>query len=171
MGEKTERGRKVLKEKCACCGAEIPEGRQVCWKCEQNGTHKTIERKTYCFTIDEKLPSLNEVINKNRLNRYAGAKMKKDLERLIGAYILKAKREGTLEPLGEHGCIITMQFFEKTRRRDVDNIQSSQKFNLDALQKYGILKNDSRKYVKQIYHEIVDSDRDGVAVGIIVKEG
>lgn len=22
---------------CVCCGNEIPEGRQVCWKCERSG--------------------------------------------------------------------------------------------------------------------------------------
>ena len=32
------------------------------------------------FVIEEKLPSLNDVIDKNRTNRYAGAKYKKDIE-------------------------------------------------------------------------------------------
>lgn len=37
--------------------------------------------------IPMKLPSLNEVNNKNRYNRYAGAKYKKDLQHEIGKYI------------------------------------------------------------------------------------
>lgn len=24
-----------MEERCVCCGESIPEGRQVCWKCEQ----------------------------------------------------------------------------------------------------------------------------------------
>ena len=24
-----------MEERCVCCGELIPEGRQICWKCEQ----------------------------------------------------------------------------------------------------------------------------------------
>ncbi len=41
---------------------------------------------------------------------------------------------------------------------------------LDALQKSGVLPNDNRKWVKQIMHEVVDSDRDGVLVELIEEE-
>lgn len=61
-------------------------------------------------------------------------------------------------------CEISISWLEKTRRRDVDNIQSSQKFILDALQKAGVLINDNRKYVKQIHHVVVDFKYDGVQV-------
>ena len=37
------------------------------------------------FVIEEKLPSLNDVIDKNRTNRYAGAKYKKDIEEKISS--------------------------------------------------------------------------------------
>lgn len=118
------------------------------------------------FIIKQKLPSMNEVIRKNRTNRYTGNSYKQDIENQIGWYILQAKAAGNLNPLGEQSCIINMTFYEKTKKRDVDNIQSSQKFILDALQKYGILKNDNRKYVKQIYHEIKDATSDYVIVNI-----
>ena len=42
------------------------------------------------FTIHAKLPSLNEVINKDRSNIFAGAVYKKDTEKLISRYIAKA---------------------------------------------------------------------------------
>ena len=29
-----------MEDTCVCCGAALPEGRQVCWKCEQ-ATMKT----------------------------------------------------------------------------------------------------------------------------------
>ena len=57
---------------------------------------------------------------------------------------------------------------ERTKRRDADNIQSSAKFILDALKSCGVIKDDSRRYVTQVYHKIVDADADGVDV--ILKE-
>lgn len=108
--------------------------------------------------IDAKLPSLNEVVAKNRANRYMGAKMKREVQDMIGWYI----RKSDLKPVD--CCTISIKWHEKTRRRDVDNIQSAQKFILDALVENGILKDDSRRYVRQIYHEIIDDTTDYVEV-------
>lgn len=118
------------------------------------------------FVILEKLPSLNEVINKNRANKHAGNKYKQDLEARICMYIQDDVRKRNLSPMGESPCVIRITWHERTKRRDVDNIQGAQKFILDALQKSGIILNDSRKYVRQIYHEIVDDATDGVFVEI-----
>ncbi len=117
------------------------------------------------FTIHAKLPSLNEVINKDRSNRFAGAVYKRDTEKVISRYIQSALKTGELKPVSEP-CTIRIDWYEKTRRRDVDNIQSSQKFILDALVNNGILHDDGRKYVTQIYHRIFDSDKDKVSVMI-----
>lgn len=113
------------------------------------------------FIIKEKLPSLNETISVNRANRYAGAKLKKDIETSIG-WAIKA---AALKPI-TNPCVINIEWHEATKRRDVDNIQSSQKFILDAMVKCGILKNDSRRYVKQIYHNIIDDNENFVVVKI-----
>lgn len=121
------------------------------------------------FEIPEKLPSLNEVINKNRGNRYAAANMKKELEAMICLYIRDAVRKGALSVVTKP-CYVKFTWYERTKRRDVDNIQSSQKFVLDALQKSGVLQNDSRKWVRQIIHEVVDADHDGVLVELIEEE-
>ena len=86
--------------------------------------------------INEKLPSLNEVIRENRANRYAGAKLKKDIESIIGWAIKAAKLKPIINP-----CVIDIEWHEATKRRDVDNIHSSVKFILDALVKNGILIN------------------------------
>lgn len=117
------------------------------------------------FEISGKLPSLNEVINENRTNRYAGAKLKKDTENIICIAIKNAIRNGSLKA-ADRPCIVHIRWYEKTRRRDADNIQSSQKFILDALVKCGILKNDNRKYVTQIYHQIVDGNENRVIVNL-----
>lgn len=117
------------------------------------------------FTINRKLPSLNDVIAKNRANKYIGAKFKADIEEAIGWDIKQAMSSGKLKPV-EKPCEIHIEWYEATKRRDVDNIQSSQKFILDALVKNGILQNDNRKWVKQIRHTIFNSDIDYVAVRI-----
>ena len=113
------------------------------------------------FIIKDKLPSLNDVIEKNRTNRYAGAKLKRDIETCIGWAI----KEAALKPI-TNPCVIEIEWHEATKRRDVDNIHSSVKFILDALVKNGILKNDSRRYVKQIYHTVVDNTTNYVVVRI-----
>ena len=117
------------------------------------------------FIIREKLPSLNDVINKNRANKYLGAKFKAEIEQTISQYILEAKIKRVLKPIDEP-VVLYINWHEKTKRRDADNIQSSQKFILDALQKCGIIPNDSRKYVKQVYHKIIDATKDYVTVEI-----
>lgn len=113
------------------------------------------------FVIDYKLPSLNEYVKACRANKYAGAKFKSDVELLISACINKAKVTPT-----QQQSEIFIEWHEKTKRRDVDNIQSAQKFILDALQKSQIIENDNRQFVKNTYHKIIDDDRDFVVVEI-----
>ena len=115
------------------------------------------------FIIETRLPSLNEVIKDNRSGWQVASKRKREIEETIGYYIMAARRRGTIRPTDEP-VVIEINWHESTRKRDVDNIQSAQKFILDALQKQGILINDNRKYVKQIYHHIFDSDKDYVEV-------
>lgn len=117
------------------------------------------------FTIHAKLPSLNEVINKDRGNKFAGAVHKKETEKLITRYIKKALGTGELQPVSE-AVTIKIDWYEKTRRRDVDNIQSGQKFILDALVSNGVLPDDNRRYVRQIYHKVHDGEENKVSVTI-----
>lgn len=117
------------------------------------------------FVITAQLPSLNTVINANRANRYGGNQLKRDVEEAIGWAIKQAQTKGDLTRWNEP-CEIYIEWHEKTKRRDVDNVQSSQKFILDALVKNGVLQNDGQKWVKQIYHDVIPSDRDFVKVCI-----
>ena len=90
--------------------------------------------------IDEKLPSLNEYINACRTNKYAAAKMKRDIEQLIGYYILRL-------PRFEKPVKIHFHWVEGNEKRDIDNVSFAKKFILDALVKYHKLENDNRKNV------------------------
>ena len=117
------------------------------------------------FIIWQKLCSQNDVVAANRTNKYVGAKLKADIEKAIGWDIKKAILKETLKPVA-NPCVIEIDWHEATKRRDVDNIQSSQKFILDAMVKNKILPNDNRRYVRQIYHNIIDDDIDYVVVRI-----
>ncbi len=94
-----------------------------------------------------------------------GANFKKDIETVIGWAIKQALVMRTLKPV-KKPCVIEIDWHEATKKRDADNVQSSQKFVLDAMVQNGILQNDSRRYVKQIYHQIIDDSVDYVVVRI-----
>lgn len=114
------------------------------------------------FHIPHKLPSLNEYQLACRSHWAVGAKMKKGVQRQIRTCIQHAN---ALQPVNG-ACIVHFTWFEKTKRRDADNIASAKKYILDAMQEAGILPNDSRKYVKGFTDEIVDADFDAVSVQI-----
>lgn len=118
------------------------------------------------FIINQKLPSLNETLRYNRTNAYMGAKFKKDIEEVIGWSIKQALASKSLHRV-DAPVIVKIEWHEKTKKRDVDNIQSSAKFILDALVNQGVLIDDSRKFVKQIYHEIIDDTSDYVKIELI----
>ena len=94
------------------------------------------------FIIKQKLPSLNDYIGACRSNAYMGAKFKSEVEEERGWDIRQALASGTLHKV-ETPVIVKITWAERTKKRDVDNIQSSQKFILDALvkTKFGIITN------------------------------
>ena len=117
------------------------------------------------FTINCKLPSLNEVIAKNRSNKYLGAKFKKDIEEVIGWSIRQALASKTLKPTNDPS-IIVIEWHKKDKRMDIDNIHSAVKFILDTMQKHKIIPNDNRKYIKQIYQQVIDDKEEYCLVQI-----
>ena len=90
--------------------------------------------------IPIKLPSLNEYINVCRRNRYQAAAYKKNIEDQIGFYLIGV-------PRFEKPIEITFHWIESNKRRDLDNIAFGKKFILDAMVKFGKLKDDNRKCV------------------------
>lgn len=97
----------------------------------------------YRFTIPGRLDGLNTIIDANRANKYKGASIKAENDKKCKEYILKSLRGvKILRPV-----IVTFDWYEKDRRRDLDNIYSGKKFILDALVKCGVLQNDTQKWV------------------------
>lgn len=90
--------------------------------------------------IPLKLPSLNDYIDECRKNRYAGGKMKKEVDEDIAIFLRKL-------PKFENPIEIDFEWVEANKKRDYDNICFAKKFILDAMVKMGKLKNDNRKYV------------------------
>lgn len=90
--------------------------------------------------IPFRLPSLNQYINECRKNRYAGAKMKKEVEQDIGWYI-------NLLPQYKNPIKIHFHWIEENKRRDLDNVCFAKKFILDSMVKAGKLKDDNRNFV------------------------
>lgn len=90
--------------------------------------------------IPMKLPSLNEYVNICRTNPYKASKFKKDIEDEIGFYIKEL-------PRFENPVVIHFHWIEGNKKRDLDNIAYAKKHILDALVKFGKLKDDNRKCV------------------------
>lgn len=117
------------------------------------------------LVIEAKLPSLNDYQYACRSHWSKGRDFKLKVEETIMDSIRIALYRKQLHRV-EKPCEIFIEWHEKTKKRDCDNIQSAQKFILDSLQNCGVLKNDNRKHVKQIHHTIVDDVRDFVVVRI-----
>lgn len=120
------------------------------------------------FVINEKLPTINDIIRRTNRNRFVGARLKSETDAMIKSYIYAAIDSGQITKVTEP-IVILIDFYEN-RRRDVDNIQSSQKFILDSLVEAGVLIDDNQKYVKQIYHRLFRSNKEYSIVYLLNEE-
>ena len=113
------------------------------------------------FFIPKKFPSLNDVIKEARGNKYGSNKQKQDLTDYVRLYILTHPEIYFVE-----SARFKFTWIEPNKRRDPDNIASSQKFLFDGFVKGGILRNDKHAQVKGIQHEF-GFGAEGVWVEII----
>lgn len=91
------------------------------------------------LVIEGRLPNLNDYTKACRGNKYAGAKMKEESERVISAHIRQQ-----LQGVAFKGTVkLAFRWYEPDRRRDLDNICFAKKFILDALVSNGIIETDS----------------------------
>lgn len=116
------------------------------------------------FTINGRLPSLNEYISRCRAGAMVGNRMKKESQEQVMAGILEAK----LQPV-KHAVILKYHFFEKNTRRDLDNVSGwAHKVVQDALVEAGILVDDSWGCVLGYQDEFeVDSRNPRIEVEIV----
>ena len=90
--------------------------------------------------IPIKFLSFNGYVDLCRKNRYQSAKYKRSIEDEIGWYIKRLPKFNKVQ--------IHFHWVEENKRRDLDNVCYAKKFILDALVKFGKLKDDSPKYVR-----------------------
>ena len=97
------------------------------------------------LTVWGTLPGLNEIINENRRNYHAGAKLKKEAQYLVTVCAKKTlKRWQASKPV-----FMAYTWYEPNRKRDKDNIcAGGRKIIQDALVEAGYLHGDG-------WHDIV----------------
>ena len=122
------------------------------------------------FTINGKLPSLNDYVLANRSYKYAGASMKKRVEKQIQESIFKAISSGEIKKVDKYPVGLNITWYEPTMRRDIDNICFAVKFIQDALVATGVLENDSQRYISELNHTVLlDRENARIEVEIEVK--
>ena len=92
------------------------------------------------FEIDMKLPSLNDYTSWCRKSKFEANRYKAKIEQQIGYCLLNMPK--WTKPVKIH-----FHWIEGNKKRDLDNICFAKKFILDAMVKYGKLKDDNRKCV------------------------
>lgn len=111
------------------------------------------------LVINGRLPGLNEVVDTARRNKNMSAAQKK-LYTGIVAWSCKACKLKPVEGLSNYFFI----WYCKDRRRDKDNIMSSQKYIFDGLQEAGIIVNDGWFQVGNITHKFLLDNNERVEV-------
>lgn len=106
---------------------------------------------------------LNKYINAERSNRFIGAKIKKQntnnaLKQLTKKHIVE-----------NYPVHISFTWYTKDIRVDPDNISFAKKYILDALVTKGILKNDTRKFIKG-FQDMFEVDAKSPRVEILLSE-
>lgn len=124
-----------------------------------------VAAKVIRFTIPGRFPGLNEYTARNRSTPYAGARMKRAC---TGAAAEAATGHGRIE--GPYSLRVT--WYERDRRRDVDNIEYGVKFILDGMVHAGTVGGDSQEYVRRIEHEVrVDKTNPRIEVEVTGADG
>ena len=121
------------------------------------------------FVIKGRLNDLNDYTNACRKNAYAGAKIKMGNEQIVRAHAQNALLRSHLRRSPKYPVVIDITWYEKDARRDFDNITFAQKFILDSLVQLKVLKDDSRKFVKRVNHD-VQVDKDNPRIEVVIKE-
>ncbi len=96
----------------------------------------------YVIIFNRGFCTLNEYINKERSNKYAGAKLKKQETDFVTLF---CKNKFKLEKKVN----IVFTWLEDTdHAKDPDNVSYAKKFILDGLVKAGVLQNDTYKQIQ-----------------------
>jgi Holliday junction resolvase RusA-like endonuclease len=113
------------------------------------------------YVIEGRLPSLNDYIGAQRSPNHSYANRYKQKWTDVCAKACASV------PVFSEPVSVSIVWYERDRRRDLDNVTAATKFVLDGLVHAGKLRDDSQKYVKNIEHRVeVDKERPRVEVEI-----
>ena len=118
------------------------------------------------FVIPYQLTTLNEYVNAERRNRFAGAKIKKEQTDLCALYARMARNNGV--EVKDYPIHVTLTWYCKDARKDPDNIAFAKKFIFDGMVKAGVIDNDSWKFMNGGFDDrfVIDKTFQGVVVEI-----
>lgn len=119
----------------------------------------------YLLTIPGRLSGLNEYIAAERSNRYKGAKMKADNEKIILYAIRQCMRGVRIN----RPVFMEYTWVEKNKRRDKDNITFGRKFVQDALKNTGVLKDDGWNEIVG-FSDRFEVDKENPRIEVLIKE-
>lgn len=118
------------------------------------------------ITIPGTLPSLNEMINASKRNKYVYVKMKDEAINTVAWAVKESFTRTVVRWPAPADYVIT--WYCPDKRKDKDNIIAGQKFLFDALQHIGLIKNDGWKEIGSITHRFeVDRKNPRVEVEIL----
>lgn len=114
------------------------------------------------ITIPGSLPSLNEYIQKERTNKFLGAKMKREATDLV-TLIAKLHRPKT----PYKAVYVRFYWYVKNAKKDPDNIAFAKKFILDGLVQAGVIENDGWNNILGFTDELyIDKNDQRIVVSI-----
>ena len=116
------------------------------------------------FFIPGPMPGMNEILAAAKSGHGKGnaySRMKREWGNIVWVYAKQARLHDVPR------ASLIFEWFEKDRRRDIDNIAAAAKFCLDGLVKAGVLAGDGQAHVTALAHQFkVDAKRPGVRVTI-----
>lgn len=113
--------------------------------------------------IEGRLKGLNDYTAACRRNKYVGAKMKKDCEKIVSDHILEQLNGVRYEKTVR----LAFRWYEPNKMRDLDNICFAKKFILDALVDNEVIKTDGWRGVIGFTDQFfIDKDNPRIEVDI-----
>ena len=114
--------------------------------------------------LDGRLPGLNELIGSVGRPWWACRRTKRDAMNRVMMELMAQNIPPFKRPI-----VVRIKWIEKDARRDRDNVSSGgTKILLDAMKQRGLIRDDSRRWVKDIRHDtsVIDKQRPRIEIEI-----
>jgi len=118
------------------------------------------------FTIQGRMPGLNEYTRANRTNAYKGHEMKREWQGEAQLSIIRQLRGRTAKT----PVFIRYRFYEQNKKRDHDNVSGfAHKVIQDAMVSAGLLDNDGWDDIRG-YEDLFFIDKNNPRIEVVVEE-